>query len=52
MDNFIYCDGADDLPMIIEGHIGVGIQRKEATQAIRSSDFLIYVNLNFSITFI
>lgn len=34
-------DGANDVPMIMEAHIGVGIQGKEGTQAVRSSDFSI-----------
>lgn len=34
-------DGANDVPMILEAHIGVGIQGKEGTQAVRSSDFCI-----------
>lgn len=34
-------DGANDVPMIMEAHIGVGIQGKEGTQAIRSSDYSI-----------
>ena len=34
-------DGANDVPMILEAHIGVGIQGKEGTQAVRSSDFAI-----------
>ncbi len=34
-------DGANDVPMIMEAHIGVGIQGKEGTQAVRSSDYAI-----------
>lgn len=34
-------DGANDVPMIMEAHIGIGIQGKEGTQAVRSSDFCI-----------
>ena len=34
-------DGANDVPMIMEAHIGVGIQGREGTQAVRSSDFSI-----------
>ena len=34
-------DGANDVPMIMEAHIGVGIAGKEGTQAVRSSDFAI-----------
>ena len=34
-------DGANDVPMIMEAHIGVGIEGKEGTQAVRSSDFSI-----------
>ena len=34
-------DGANDVPMIMEAHIGVGIQGKEGTQAVRSADFSI-----------
>ena len=34
-------DGANDVPMIMEAHIGIGIQGKEGTQAVRSSDFSI-----------
>lgn len=34
-------DGANDVPMIMEANIGVGIQGKEGTQAVRSSDFSI-----------
>lgn len=34
-------DGANDVPMIMEAHIGIGIQGKEGTQAVRSSDYSI-----------
>lgn len=34
-------DGANDVPMIMEAHIGVGIQGKEGTQAVRTADFSI-----------
>lgn len=34
-------DGANDVPMIMQAHIGVGIRGKEGTQAVRSSDFAI-----------
>ena len=34
-------DGANDVPMIIEAHIGVGIRGKEGSQAIRSADFVL-----------
>jgi phospholipid-transporting ATPase len=34
-------DGANDVPMIMEAHIGIGIQGKEGTQAVRSADFSI-----------
>jgi len=34
-------DGANDVPMIMEAHIGVGIEGKEGTQAARSADFCI-----------
>ena len=32
-------DGANDIPMIMEASVGVGIQGKEGTQAVRSSDY-------------
>ena len=32
-------DGANDVPMIMEAHIGIGISGKEGTQALRSSDY-------------
>lgn len=34
-------DGANDVPMIMEAHIGVGIRGKEGTQAVRSSDYAV-----------
>jgi phospholipid-transporting ATPase len=34
-------DGANDVPMIMEAHIGVGIQGKEGTQAVRSADYAL-----------
>ena len=34
-------DGANDVPMIMEAHIGIGIQGKEGTQAVRASDYSI-----------
>ena len=34
-------DGANDIPMIMEASVGVGIQGKEGTQAVRSSDYSI-----------
>ena len=34
-------DGANDVPMIMEAHIGIGVSGKEGTQAIRSSDYAI-----------
>jgi len=34
-------DGANDVSMIMEAHIGVGIKGKEGTQAMRSADFAI-----------
>ena len=34
-------DGANDVPMIMETSIGVGIQGKEGTQAVRSADYAI-----------
>lgn len=34
-------DGANDVPMIMEAHIGIGIQGKEGTQAVRSSDYAL-----------
>ena len=34
-------DGANDVSMILEAHIGVGIRGKEGTQAVRSADYAI-----------
>lgn len=34
-------DGANDVPMIMQAHIGVGIRGLEGTQAVRTSDFAI-----------
>jgi len=34
-------DGANDVTMIMEAHIGVGIKGKEGTRAGRSADFAI-----------
>lgn len=34
-------DGANDVPMIMEANIGIGIRGKEGTQAVRSSDYAI-----------
>ena len=34
-------DGANDVPMITEAHIGIGIRGKEGTQAIRSADYAV-----------
>lgn len=34
-------DGANDVPMIMEADIGIGVYGKEGTQAIRSSDYAI-----------
>jgi P-type E1-E2 ATPase len=34
-------DGANDVSMILEAHIGVGIRGKEGTQAVRSADYSI-----------
>lgn len=34
-------DGANDVPMIVTGDVGVGIYGKEGTQAARASDFAI-----------
>ena len=34
-------DGANDIPMIMEASIGIGIQGKEGIQAVRSSDYSI-----------
>lgn len=34
-------DGANDVPMIMTAHIGVGIRGKEGSQAVRSADYAI-----------
>jgi len=34
-------DGANDVNMILQAHVGVGIQGKEGQQAARSADFAI-----------
>jgi len=34
-------DGANDVPMILEAHVGVGISGNEGMQAVRSADFAI-----------
>ena len=34
-------DGANDVPMIMEANIGIGISGKEGTQAVRSADYSI-----------
>uniref|UniRef100_A0A0G4FCQ6 P-type phospholipid transporter n=1 Tax=Chromera velia CCMP2878 TaxID=1169474 RepID=A0A0G4FCQ6_9ALVE len=34
-------DGANDVPMIQEAHVGVGIRGKEGTQAVQSSDYAV-----------
>ena len=34
-------DGANDVPMIMEAHIGVGIRGKEGSQAVRSADYAV-----------
>lgn len=34
-------DGANDVPMILEAHLGIGIIGKEGTQAVRSADYAI-----------
>ena len=34
-------DGANDIPMIMEASVGIGIQGKEGSQAVRSSDYSI-----------
>jgi P-type E1-E2 ATPase len=34
-------DGANDVPMIMEAHIGVGIRGKEGTQAVRTADYAV-----------
>ena len=34
-------DGANDVPMIMEAHIGIGVRGKEGTQAVRSADYAV-----------
>ena len=34
-------DGANDVPMIMEAHVGVGISGNEGLQAVRSADYAI-----------
>ena len=34
-------DGANDVPMIIEAHIGIGVRGKEGSQAVRAADFVV-----------
>jgi P-type E1-E2 ATPase len=34
-------DGANDVPMILEAHIGVGMRGKEGTAAIRNADYVV-----------
>ncbi|CAI2370022.1 unnamed protein product [Moneuplotes crassus] len=34
-------DGANDVPMIMQANIGIGIRGKEGTQAVRASDYAI-----------
>ena len=34
-------DGANDVPMILEAHVGVGISGNEGLQAVRSADYAI-----------
>ena len=34
-------DGANDVSMIMEAHIGIGIKGKEGKQAVRSADYAI-----------
>ena len=34
-------DGANDVPMIMEAHIGIGIRCKEGTQAVHSADYAV-----------
>lgn len=34
-------DGANDVPMIMQAHIGIGIRGLEGTQAVRTADFAI-----------
>ena len=35
-------DGANDVSMIQEAHVGVGIQGREGSQAALSADFVLY----------
>ena len=35
-------DGANDVPMIMEAHIGIGISGKEGTQVIYFANFIIF----------
>jgi P-type E1-E2 ATPase len=34
-------DGANDVPMILEANVGIGISGREGTQAVRSADYSI-----------
>jgi P-type E1-E2 ATPase len=34
-------DGANDVPMIMEANVGIGIRGEEGTQAVRSADYAI-----------
>ncbi len=34
-------DGANDVPMIMEAHIGVGMRGREGNQAARAADYTI-----------
>ncbi|KAG7248220.1 hypothetical protein CRUP_021449, partial [Coryphaenoides rupestris] len=34
-------DGANDVSMILEAHVGIGIKGKEGRQAVRNSDYAI-----------
>ncbi len=34
-------DGANDVPMIMEAHVGIGINGNEGLQAVNNSDFAI-----------
>ena len=34
-------DGANDVSMIMEAHIGIGIRGKEGTQAVRTADYAV-----------
>lgn len=34
-------DGANDVAMIMEANIGIGIRGKEGTQAVRAADYAI-----------